>query len=188
MGTIKTTNIEPIADNGTVTLGSSGDTFTMPSGVTVAGSMANTPAFLARLSSDQSVSNGTATKISLDGTVYDTASAFASNKFTVPSGQDGTYVLYFSADINAGNHSVVQYVQAMIYKNGSALTNASGADFRNNYGGYTNQVACTIAVPLVATDYIELYMDQSQTSGTPTVKATNSGRSRTYLGGYKLIT
>ena len=155
---------------------------------TVSGTGANTPAFLARLSSDQSVSNGTATKISLDGTVYDTASAFASNKFTVPSGQDGTYVLYFSADINAGNHSVVQYVQAMIYKNGSALTNASGADFRNNYGGYTNQVACTIAVPLVATDYIELYMDQSQTSGTPTVKATNSGRSRTYLGGYKLIT
>jgi len=196
MGTIKTTNIEPIADNGTVTLGSSGDTFTVPSGVTVNMSSAtqtgvggdNTPTFLARLSSDQSVSNGTATKILLDQTVYDTASAFASNKFTVPSGQNGTYVLYFSADINAGNHSVVQYVQAMIYKNGTALTNASGADFRNNYGGYTNQVACTIAVPLVATDYIELYMDQAQTSGTPTVKATNSSnRSRTYLGGYKLI-
>ena len=33
MGTIKTTNIEPIADNGTVTLGSSGDTFTVPTGV-----------------------------------------------------------------------------------------------------------------------------------------------------------
>jgi hypothetical protein len=32
MGTIKTTNIEPIADNGTVTLGSSGDTVTVPSG------------------------------------------------------------------------------------------------------------------------------------------------------------
>ena len=38
MGTIKTTNIEPIADNGTVTLGSSGDTFTIPSGVTLANS------------------------------------------------------------------------------------------------------------------------------------------------------
>ena len=33
MGTIKTTNIEPIADNGTVTLGSSGDTFQTASGV-----------------------------------------------------------------------------------------------------------------------------------------------------------
>jgi hypothetical protein len=38
MGTIKTTNIEPIANNGTVTLGSSGDTFTIPSGVTLANS------------------------------------------------------------------------------------------------------------------------------------------------------
>jgi len=33
VGTIKTTNIEPIADNGTVTLGSSGDTFQTASGV-----------------------------------------------------------------------------------------------------------------------------------------------------------
>ena len=60
MGTIKTTNIEPIADNGTVTLGSSGDTFTVPSGVTVNMSSAtqtgvggaNTPAFQAFLSSN----------------------------------------------------------------------------------------------------------------------------------------
>ena len=32
MGTIKATNIEPIADNGTVTLGGSGDIFTLGSG------------------------------------------------------------------------------------------------------------------------------------------------------------
>ena len=185
MGTIKTTNIEPIADNGTVTLGSSGDTFTVPSGVTVAGAMANTPAFLARLTSDQSVSNGTSTKVLLDSTVYDTASAFSSNKFTVPSGQNGTYVLYFSVDINAAAVSVVQYVQANIRKNGSNITNPSGLDFRNNYGAYANQITCTIAIPLVATDYIELYMDQAQTSGTPTVKGSST--SRTYLGGYKLI-
>ena len=173
--------------SGTITIGASGETINVPSGATLDLSNAtqtgvggtNTPAFLARLSSDQSVSNGTATKILLDQTVYDTASAFASNKFTVPSGQDGTYALYFSVDINAGNHSVVQYVQAMIYKNGSHLTNSSGLDFRNNYGGYANQITCTIAVPLVATDYIELYMDQAQTSGTPTVLSTNSGRSRT---------
>ena len=63
MGTIKTTNIEPIADNGTVTLGSSGDTFTGPSGVHIAGGMANTPAFEANLSSEQSASNDTYTKM-----------------------------------------------------------------------------------------------------------------------------
>ena len=36
MGTLKTTNIEPIANNGTVTLGSSGDTIAIPSGSTFA--------------------------------------------------------------------------------------------------------------------------------------------------------
>jgi len=34
MGTVKVTNIEPIADNGTVTLGGSGDTITLGSGAT----------------------------------------------------------------------------------------------------------------------------------------------------------
>ena len=53
MGTIKTTNIEPIADNGTVTLGSSGDTFTLGSGVVQSNLMY--PAWFANLSADQSV-------------------------------------------------------------------------------------------------------------------------------------
>ncbi len=186
MATLFVDKIDP--QSGTsLEIGSSGDTITIPSGVTQSGvGGTNTPAFLARLSSDQSVSNGTSTKVLLDQTVYDTASAFASNKFTVPSGQNGTYVLYFSVDINAAAVSVVQYVQANIRKNGSNITNPSGLDFRNNYGGYANQITCTIAIPLVATDYIELYMDQAQTSGTPTV--LGSSTNRTYLGGYKLIT
>jgi len=33
MGTVKVTNIEPIADNGTVTLGGSGDTIAQGTGV-----------------------------------------------------------------------------------------------------------------------------------------------------------
>jgi len=37
MGTVKVTNIEPIANNGTVTLGGSGDTITLGSGATVTG-------------------------------------------------------------------------------------------------------------------------------------------------------
>ena len=37
MGTVKVTNIEPIADNGTVTLGSSGDTIALTSGAKTSG-------------------------------------------------------------------------------------------------------------------------------------------------------
>ena len=61
MGTIKTTNIEPIADNGTVTLGSSGDTFTLGSGVKQSNLMY--PAFEAYLSASQSISDNIVTKI-----------------------------------------------------------------------------------------------------------------------------
>ena len=54
MGTIKTTNIEPIADNGTVTLGSSGDQFTLATG---AKSSFLYPAFEAYLSANFEISS-----------------------------------------------------------------------------------------------------------------------------------
>jgi len=37
MGTVKVTNIEPIADNGTITFGSSGDTLALAAGATMSG-------------------------------------------------------------------------------------------------------------------------------------------------------
>ena len=103
MGTIKTTNIEPIADNGTVTLGSSGDTFTVPSGVTVNMSSAtqtgvggvNTPAFFATLTADVALADAVFTTVPWNNIVKDTHNAFdtSTNRFTVPSGQAGTYVI-----------------------------------------------------------------------------------------------
>ena len=86
MGTIKTTNIKPIADNGTVTLGSSGDTFTVPSGVTVNMSNAtqtgvggvNTPAFEAYKPSNQDISDATYTKVSFGTELFDTCLLYTS--------------------------------------------------------------------------------------------------------------
>ena len=61
MGTIKTTNIETITGSGTLTLGQSGETISVPSGATINLSNAtqtgvggvNTPAFFAYLNSNQ---------------------------------------------------------------------------------------------------------------------------------------
>ena len=102
MGTIKTTNIEPIADNGTVTLGSSGDTFTVPSGVTVNMSSAtqtgvggaNTPSFDARASSNQTgLTSGGWTKVQFDTELFDVGGGYdaTNDKFVVPSGEAGKY-------------------------------------------------------------------------------------------------
>jgi hypothetical protein len=81
MGTIKTTNIEPIADNGTVTLGSSGDTFTVPSGVTMtvpSGGLSgqNYPAFRTTLSSDFNIGDATSTTVVFDNVTLDTNSFY----------------------------------------------------------------------------------------------------------------
>jgi len=74
MGTIKTTNIEPIADNGTVTLGSSGDQFTLATG---AKSSFLYPAFEARLSANQyGVANAVNTKVQYDTENFDTNNCY----------------------------------------------------------------------------------------------------------------
>ena len=113
MGTIKTTNIEPIADNGTVTLGSSGDTFTVPSGVTVNMSSAtqtgvggaNTPAFKARLSADQTIANTTATTIACNTEKFDTAGCYNNTGSTVTLNGISTPAYSFAPNV-AGKYFV----------------------------------------------------------------------------------
>jgi len=85
MGTIKTTNIEPIADNGTVTLGSSGDTFTLGSGVTQTIAV-NTPAFFAtNLGTNQTgVSDNTYTKVTIAEVTIFNNSTSCSGLATLP--------------------------------------------------------------------------------------------------------
>ena len=56
------------------------------SGASLTGiSTALTPMWYVRRNADQSITNNTFTKVEWDSEVIDTDSAFASNKFTVPS-------------------------------------------------------------------------------------------------------
>ena len=163
MGTIKATNIEPIADNGTVTLGSSGDTFTVPTGVTVAGAMANTPSFRATLSSAQTISNATWTKVTFDTETWDTDSAFASNKFTVPSGKDGKY--QFSYGGYLGSQLDQRILAFRLYKNGSAVNTTY---IQQSGSGTSGEIpnACVV-LSLSAADYVEVYVYQNNSADRP---------------------
>ena len=79
----------------TITLGVSGDTINVPSGVTINNNGtqtgfggSNTPYMYARNSGDQSISATTWTKVVLNTESVDSNSAFASNTFTVPPSVD----------------------------------------------------------------------------------------------------
>jgi len=65
--------------------------------------LTNTPAFKVTLSGNQTIANDTLTRVTFDTESYDTDNAFASNIFTVPTGQGGTYAfsyLLFVDDID----------------------------------------------------------------------------------------
>lgn len=185
MGTIKTTNIEPIADNGTVTLGSSGDTFTVPSGVTVNMSSAtqtgvggvNTPAFHVRKSGNQDTSTGVATTVTWETEVVDTDSAFASNTFTVPSGKAGKYFIYTMIRWNTDTD--FQGMRLTVRKNG---TNHFSNWGRHEY--YETQYIGGM-ISLGAGDTVDVQCRQTS-GGTVAIAATDSG-TVSFFGGYKLI-
>ena len=59
----------------------------------------NTPAFYVGKTSNQTVSDNTKTKVTWNE-AYDTDSAFASDKFTVPSGKAGKYNFYIHVTLS----------------------------------------------------------------------------------------
>ena len=187
MGTIKTTNIEPIATNGTVTLGSSGDTFTVPSGVTVNMSSAtqtgvggdNTPAFKAYLSSTQSISNTTATKIVFQTEIFDTDSAYNTSDglFTVPSGEGGRYAFNFSTRLTNWNTSQVQIYLLIDGSTDQLLCENGDAQ------GDNNSFAQSGVVNLSAGNTVAVYFYQDGGNGG----VLRSGENNSFFSGYKII-
>ena len=148
-------------------LGSSGDTLTVPSGATLSIASGatitnsgtatgfgedNTPAFQAYLSSNQSVSSGTATKININTELYDTGGGYDTSnyKFVVPSGGAGKYYIYGSAQTTSS--SDFDDYQVKIYVNGS---NYAQARVRHHYAECINVVT---QANLSVSDYVELYV------------------------------
>ena len=105
---------------GEITTSSGSGNITIGSGVTV---NVNRPAFAATLSADQSISNSTATKVTLDTETFDTDSAFASNKFTVPSGKAGKYLINWQLKFDGDSSGNTGYDlnRMSVFKNGSEV-------------------------------------------------------------------
>jgi len=135
----------------------------------------NTPAFGVRVSS-QSIANDTDTKVAYDDIMWDTDNAFASNKFTVPSGQGGKYYLQAHTQIPGIDDG--ELGQIFIFINGASdqLTNV------RVYSSGSNQIFRMITAytaELNAGDYVEVYVYQ------------NSGDAQTaanqFFTGHKII-
>ena len=177
MGTIKATNIEPIADNGTVTLGSSGDTFSLGSGVLQSNMLY--PAWSVYNDSSQSVAHATATTVIFNQERFDTASAFASNTFTVPSGQGGKY--FIAAGIRFADGAYGRYVR--LFVNGSQSPTIGDL----NYGTSSYGADCQMngVVAFSAGDAITVVANQHSGSNK-NLEGSSDGWFRSYFMGYRI--
>ena len=135
----------------TINLGTTGNTVNI-AGSAYAEAGTNTPAFHAYLSSNQSVSSGTATKININTELYDTGGGYDTSnyKFVVPSGGAGKYYIYGSAQTTSS--SDFDDYQVKIYVNGS---NYAQARVRHHYAECINVVT---QANLSVSDYVELYV------------------------------
>ena len=114
----------------------------------------NTPNFKVSNSGNTSIPNNTLTKLSADTETFDSDSAFASDKFTVPSGKGGKYI--FTArvywPVNTGSPD---YAQVALYKNGSILSATAHTHYDSNVHNHVSIETVS------ASDYFEIYFRQA---------------------------
>ena len=184
----------------TLTLGTSGDTVSIPSGVTIANAGTatgfggtNLPAFSAYLSnnSDQSISDSTSTKIQFDAERFDTAGTFDTTnyKYVVPSGQAGKYLIILEAKFSCSTANTVVGSSITLKVNGSDSHSTSylGAGYisGSQYNILGNALNVSCVLDLSVSDYLEGFAFIKVSSGTPKVQEGND--LATFFQGFKLI-
>ena len=168
-------------NSNTITIGASGDTTNIigtlqNNGAAVGGTMK--PAFQAYVSSNFTVSHNSNTKIPMNTEVYDTDNAYDnSSNYRFTPQTAGKYVFY--AQMTSADTQTANEFEISIRKNGSTVLG----------GRTTLENFCSInTIGVVdmngSSDYVEAYAYQN--AGGNAILTGNT--SRTYFGGYKLIT
>ena len=143
----------------------------------------NTPAFLANLGSDQTISASTVTKVQIGTEVYDTDGNYDNStnyRFTPTTA--GKYFVYGAIYHNWGtNWGSIQRIY--IYKNGSNIAHWDNNQNTNSSGQYGTLYIATTVDMNGSSDYLELFGFSNATA-----PQFDLGLSKTYFGAYKLLT
>lgn len=177
----------------TITLGVSGDTINVPSGVTINNNGTqtgfggvNTPAFQAYASSNQSQTNDTFTKIQCNTEDFDVGSNYDhSTNYRFTPTTSGKYYIYGQAHCNAGSGNLTRLTVA-IYKNG---TDVAKTDYflKTSSQTWTELTGLTQTIESAngSSDYFELYARLRTYNGSGITIEGGAGKS--FFGAYKII-
>jgi len=137
-GTLKVGTITTSSGSGTITLGQSGDTITIPSGATVAGAMANTPSFSVYASGETTCSSGAYTVIQYNTKEFDTDTKFNTSGYYYEIPTTGKYQI--NIQMRASNQNNAQYYYGIaLYKDtSSGFGSETQIAFQRYLSGYGN--------------------------------------------------
>ena len=139
----------------------------------------NAPAFLVRLSGNQTLSHDTLTRITWDTEDYDTNSAFASNVFTVPSGEGGKYV--FSYCVFGDDSDDTNTFSAYIEVDGTANSD-SNSGLASPRSSQNMILRAVTIITLTAGQVVEVVAKHQGTNQNEVVRSSGS-----FFSGHKLI-
>jgi len=139
----------------------------------------NTPAFLVRLSANQTLSHDTLTRIAWDTEDYDTNNAFASNVFTVPSGEGGKYVFSYCVygDDSDDTDTYIAYIEV----DGTANPD-SNTGLASPRTGQNMVLRAVTIITLTEGQVVEVVAKHQGTNQNEVVRSSGS-----FFSGYKLI-
>ena len=178
MGTIKTTNIETITGSGTLTLGTSGETISVPSGVSMSvpsGGLSgqNYPMFQVERNAALSIPDGTTTKIDWDTVTFDTGSYWNETDNQYLPLVAGKYFVYAQLYPDSQADSQLDDTFLYLYKNGSQIFE-SGVNFNaNNPRNHWLNLSFIVDMN-GSTDYLDLRIFIDDDSGTPRIQASKN--------------
>jgi len=182
--------------SGTITLGASGETISIPSGATLTvpnGGLTgqNYPAFEATINGTQFINDSTQTKIQFDTEIFDTDSAYdATTNYRFTPQVAGKYFVYSSiSSARNGSDNGVKRQISYFYKNGSGIarstTNmdqASSGDLFHNI----NQNLSVIVELNGSTDYIESFFWCDVVSDNVSVSGISTTDLYSVFGAYRI--
>jgi len=175
----------------TLTLGTSGDTISIPSGVTIANAGTatgfggdNEPLFHATLSADTTISHDTLIVTPCDNTTFNLGSAYSTSTYKFTPQTAGKYYIYTFAQCNfsAGE---AKYCIPYIVKNSTTIVSAESS-FTNSSGSRLSATAVAIVDLNGSSDYVQAKVLPGTGSGTITLKSDSD--TKTNFGGFKLLT
>ena len=149
---------------------------------------ANTPAFLAYLSADQTVSDATETKVQVNTEIFDTNSCYdnATNYRFTPT-TAGKYFVFGNLIGSVAAISRLSQIAISFRKNGTNVVESNDDKRSAGYGlGAAIYMSCVLDFN-GTTDYVEMFGYVNDDGGSNVDFGGNATKQRTIFGAYKII-